>query len=211
MPHGVSAATMTDVTLLPLHCVDLAPDRLADYLHFFDHVAFSDNPRWASCYCYFPLHDPQVIRWHDRSGPDNRGAVQQAVADGSARGVLAYHGAQVVGWCSAGLWAQYPMLRDGPPPPDADRLGVVFCFVVAPGARCQGVATALLDAACASLRRQGLAAVMARPLADAQGDAANHLGPLALYQRSGFTVVGDGGEGHLLVRKALTGTDANPA
>jgi ribosomal protein S18 acetylase RimI-like enzyme len=194
---------MTDATEPPQHCADLAPERLADYLDFFDHRAFTDNPRWAGCYCYYPLHDPAVIRWHDRSGADNRGAVQAAVAAGQARGVLAYRGDQVVGWCSAGPWSQYPMLRDVPTPPDADRLGVVFCFVVAPDARGQGVATALLDAACASLQRQGLAAVMARPLADAQGDAANHLGPLALYRKAGFSVVGDGGDGHLLVRKAL--------
>lgn len=190
-----------------LRCEPLTPDRLADYLHFFDHVAFSDNPRWAGCYCYYPLHDPAVIRWHDRTGPDNRGAVQAAVAQGTAGGMLAYRGGVVVGWCSAGPWSQYPMLHDEPPP-DAASLGVVFCFVVAPGARGQGVATALLEAACHSLRQQGLAAVVARPPRDAQGAAANHLGPLAMYLKAGFQVVGETPEGELLVRKPLAAPGA---
>lgn len=190
-----------------LHCAPLTPDRLADYLHFFDHVAFSDNPRWAGCYCYYPLHDPAVIRWHDRAGPDNRGAVQVAVAAGRARGMLAYRGAAVVGWCSAGPWSQYPMLH-GEAPPDAASLGVVFCFVVAPGARGQGVATALLDAACQDLQGLGMAAVVARPPKDAQGDAANHLGPVAMYLKAGFQMVGETPEGELLLRKPLAALNA---
>lgn len=185
-----------------LRCVDLGPERLADYLHFFDHQAFTDNPRWAGCYCYFPLHDPQTVQWHSRSGAENRSAVQACVARGTARGVLAYQGEAVVGWCNAGPWSQFPMLHDETPP-DAASLGVVFCFVVAPGARGQGVATALLDAACHSLRRQGLAAVVARPLKDAQGAAANHLGPLAMFLKAGFSVEGETAEGEVLVRKPL--------
>ena len=117
------------------------------------------------------------MHWPSRSGAQNRSAVQANVAQGTARGLLAYRGDAVVGWCNAGPWSQYPMLHDTSRS-DAASLGVVFCFVVAPGARGQGVATALLDAACLSLQRQGLAAMMVRPLKDAQGAAANHPGPL---------------------------------
>ena len=33
----------------------LTPERLEDYLDFFDAPAFTDNPDWASCYCFFPF------------------------------------------------------------------------------------------------------------------------------------------------------------
>ena len=43
--------------------ISLTADREQDYLQFFDSRAFTDNPKWAGCYCYFPLHDPATIQW----------------------------------------------------------------------------------------------------------------------------------------------------
>jgi len=61
---------MTDIT-----CAPLTGDRLADYLAFFDTRAFTDNPRWAGCYCYFPVHDPRQVEWEKRTAPENRADV----------------------------------------------------------------------------------------------------------------------------------------
>jgi hypothetical protein len=83
-----------------LHCVELAPDRLGDYLAFFDKRAFTDNPRWSGCYCYFPLHDPEKTDWHKRAAAENRAAVCECVATGHAKGYLAYAEGEVVGWCN---------------------------------------------------------------------------------------------------------------
>ncbi|MES2957426.1 MAG: GNAT family N-acetyltransferase [Pseudomonadota bacterium] len=185
-----------------LHCTELTAERSADYLKFFDSRAFSDNPRWSGCYCYFPLHDPAKTDWHQRSAVENRSAISTCLATGQARGYLAYAEGEVVGWCNAGPWAQFPMLSEDPEP-DAATLGVVFCFVVAPEARGQGVAAALLEAACEGLRRQGMTAVQAKPLKAAEGAAANHLGPISLYLKAGFQVVRETDEGDVFVRKAL--------
>jgi GNAT superfamily N-acetyltransferase len=171
----------------------LTAERLADYLRFFEARAFVDNPRWAGCYCYFPLHDPGQTEWIRRSAADNRAAVSACVKAGTARGVLAYLDGEVVGWCNAGPWSQFPMLQETPEP-DADRLGVVFCFVVAPELRGRGVAAGLLTAACELLRAQGLQAVRAKPSRAADGPAANHRGPLALYLKAGFRIVREDGE-----------------
>lgn len=187
----------------PLVCVELTPERLPDYLDFFDHRAFSDNPRWASCYCYFPLHDPAQTDWQQRKGPENRAAVSACAGSGQARGVLAYRGGTVVGWCNAGPWSQFPMLAEFPEP-DAATLGVIFCFVVAPEARGHGVARALLDAACGSLRRSGMTVAQAKPLRSAEGAAANHLGPLSMYLNAGFAVQREMPDGDVFVRKSLT-------
>ncbi|HTN48651.1 MAG TPA: GNAT family N-acetyltransferase [Burkholderiaceae bacterium] len=180
----------------------LTPERRADYLEFFDTRAFTDNPRWAGCYCYFPLHDPAHVRWEARGTEENRTAVSACIADGSARGVLAYHSGKVVGWCNAGPWSQYPMLRDVDAP-DAESLGAIFCFIVAPEWRGQGVARGLLDAACRMLQTLGLRDVQARPLKSAKGSAANHLGPLAMYLAAGFSVLREEDDGTLIVRRSL--------
>jgi ribosomal protein S18 acetylase RimI-like enzyme len=88
---------------------------------------------------------------------------------------------------------------------DADVLGVIFCFIVAPAARGRGVAAALLSASCEGLRRQGLAIVQAKPVRDAKGTAANHLGPLSMYLKAGFHIVRETAEGDVYVRKSLGG------
>jgi ribosomal protein S18 acetylase RimI-like enzyme len=151
-----------------IHCVDLTPDRLPDYLAFFETRAFTDNPRWARCYCYFPLHDPTHTDWSQRTATENRRALCDSVASGSARGLLAYRDGKVVGWCSAGPWSQYPMLGDVDEP-DAASLGMIFCFVVAPAQRGQGIASAMLDAACDTFKSRGFAAAVAKPRKAAQG------------------------------------------
>jgi GNAT superfamily N-acetyltransferase len=184
-------------------CVALSPDRLADYLAFFETRAFTDNPRWSGCYCYFPIHDPRTIAWRTRTGSENRASITECIGSGRTAGFLAYRDGEVVGWCNAGPWSMYPMLRDEPPA-DAERLGVVFCFVVAPQARGQGVARRLLAAACDGLRAQGMVAVQAKPLKHARSAAENHLGPLSMYLDAGFEIVRETEDGDVFVRKSLS-------
>jgi GNAT superfamily N-acetyltransferase len=89
------------------------------------------------------------------------------------------------------------------PEPNADRIGVIFCFVVAPEVRGRGVAAGLLAAACDELRAQGHHIARAKPVKSATGPAANHLGPLALYLKAGFRVVREDGD-DVFVEKVLT-------
>ena len=188
--------------MLPLTIEPLTPGRLPDYLTFFDHRAFTDNPRWAGCYCYFPLHDRAQVEWQARSGSENRAAISACIAGGGTQGYLAYRSAEVVAWCHAGPWRLYPMLADEPLD-DPAATGVIFCFVVAPDQRGRGVASALLAAACDGLRTQGLRWVRAKPQRHAEGAAANHLGPLAMYLKAGFETLHDEAEGGVWVQKRL--------
>jgi len=180
----------------------LTADRSRDYLDFFDRKAFPDNPRWSGCYCFFPLHDPERISWMERTAAQNRNDVRARIAEGRAGGYLAYRDAEVIGWCSAGPWSLYPMLRDEPLE-DAERTAVVFCFVVAPEHRGEGVATVLLEAACEDLHRRGFRVLRARPLRNAEGAAANHLGPLAMYRKAGFRELREDPDGIVHVEKRL--------
>jgi ribosomal protein S18 acetylase RimI-like enzyme len=179
----------------------LSAANLTDYLAFFDTRAFPDNPRWASCYCFFPYHDPKTMDWPKRSAAENRLAITASVTQGQAQGYLAYAGDEVVGWCNAAPRPRFPMLDE--PEPDAEHIGSIMCFVVAPSHRGRGVATALLGAACDGLKAQGLRKVQAKPVKDAKGSAANHWGPLAMYLAAGFTIVREDDEGDVFVEKSL--------
>jgi GNAT superfamily N-acetyltransferase len=180
----------------------LTAARMPDYLRFFDTRAFTDNPRWASCYCFFPHHDPAVLRWPERSALENRQAMCERIGAGDAMGYLAFDRGDAIGWCNAGPRRLYPMLR-AEPREDAARVGAIFCFLVAPEYRRHGVATALLDAACAGLKAAGMRVAEARPQRGATGAAQNHLGPLPMFLAAGFAVVREDEDGTVHVERRL--------
>ena len=180
----------------------LSPERLADFLAFFDGDAFADNPEWSSCYCQCYYEDHRKIRWSDRTAPQNREAACQRIGQGAMQGFLAYHEGRVIGWCNA---APRPLLHvlDAEPIADAVHVGTILCFLVSPGARGQGVASALLGAACDGLRAQGLRHVEANPRPKANGPAENHHGPLGMYLAAGFSIHRTDDDGTVWVRRAL--------
>jgi ribosomal protein S18 acetylase RimI-like enzyme len=192
----------------------LAPDRLEDYLAFFDTDAFADFPWWSACYCRF---------WDDRTDVDGdssaqhrdryRALVTELVRNGQQQGLLAYSDGKVVGWCNAKARLGYTMPRriEKAPADDAARVGSIVCFIVAKDFRGRGLASAMLGAACEKFRGEGLAIVEAYPTTAAPSgpyadqipwSAHNHTGPLEMYRKAGFTVHHQL-ERFAVVRKAL--------
>ena len=182
----------------------LSADLLEDYLSFFDHDAFCDNPDWAACYCYFfhvTCHD---AAWEARTSEQNRAAISALITSGHAHGYLAYHDGKPVGWCHAAPRLEIPYLQVIPElhVEDADRVGSIVCFVIAAPFRRQGVASRLLEAACDGFRQQGLAFAEAYPRLDTHADDENYPGPLGLYEAVGFEPFRQL-EGVLIMRKPL--------
>jgi GNAT superfamily N-acetyltransferase len=166
----------------------LTPERLADYLLFFDQDAFADNPAWSGCYCYF-YHAPHAERdWDDRSRNENRAAVCRLIIESRLRGHLAYADGKVVGWCHATPRTMIPNLEDVTAllVPDTEEVGAIVCFLVARPYRGQGIARQLLDAACEEFRSKGLRFAEAYPRIRAAGDSANYHGPLHMFRSAGF-------------------------
>jgi len=190
------------MTLATVDIQPLTPQRLPDFLDFFERRAFTDNPKWLSCYCHFPHADHAHIVWKDRSAAQNRASTCERISNATMTGWLAYHQGQAIGWCNAGPRRFVAGLFDVPEPL-AERIGAITCFVIAPAFRGQGVATALLGAACDGLRARGFEWVEAYPRADAAGTAANHHGPLAMYTAAGFGIVKREEDGGLTVRRRL--------
>lgn len=183
----------------------LAPALVGDYLAFFDHDAFRDNPEWSACYCYFPHASREPEPPEGQEHARNRAAVAAMIERGAMHGYLAYDGGRPIAWCNTNLRASYTIL---PAAEDAERSGAIVCFVVAAPYRGKGVARRLLDVACAGLREQGIASVDAFPLKEADSAAANFHGPLSMYLAAGFARVGEHGP-NLVLRKALIDSAPN--
>jgi GNAT superfamily N-acetyltransferase len=182
----------------------LSPARAADLFAFFEGPAFADNRGWGGCYCHFCYFDHAAARWDPDRGEANKAASARLITRGVMKGHLAYADGQVVGWVNAAPSASFPPDNIGGPDPEQDHIGQVLCFVVAPAWRRRGVARGLLDAACAGLKAQGMTIVQANPRPDAEGDGANHHGPLGLYLGEDFTQHRrDEADGSVFVRRTL--------
>jgi GNAT superfamily N-acetyltransferase len=189
----VTSRVESDLTIRPV-----GPEIHDDVMHYFDLVAYADNPRWSKCYCMERLVDDYPARTREQ----NRAERSRLIKSARANGLVAYRLNRVVGWCHA---APKSELLDVPEPRDSD-VGAIVCFVVAPDARRQGIATALLEAACEQLRSRGMRVAEAYPLASGVEPSrwvfANYVGPLNMYLRAGFEIVARGDE-NCTVRKAL--------
>jgi GNAT superfamily N-acetyltransferase len=173
---------------MPLHIAPLTPARLPDWLAFFDHTAFADNPEWGTCYCrVFHIGGGGHEAW-DRacSAPgENRAAMSAKILAGEVDGLLAYRDGAVAGWTQFGPTSRFhPPL--GPLGPAEDGVASIVCFLVAPAHRRTGVSRALLRAAIERLTKLGFWAVDARPAVEPDGVADMFTGPLGLYASEGF-------------------------
>ncbi|HEY7293594.1 MAG TPA: GNAT family N-acetyltransferase [Dehalococcoidia bacterium] len=185
----------------------IGPTLLRDWLRFFDHEAFADNPIWASCYCAFNHLPITQEAWANRTAAENRDEMSERIACGAQRGYLAYVDGQPAGWLNAAPRSELPHLSRLPvfAIDDPARVGTAACFVIAPPYRKHGLARRLLDAACADFADQGLAFAEGFPAKDPQSDGQAYHGPPALYRAAGFDLVEERGP-YLHMRKALRPT-----
>ena len=176
----------------------LSVETLHDFLDYFDHTAFVDNPDWSGCYCQFYLINPADSNPEEATAAGNREAACTRVEAGEMEGYLAYRAGEVVGWVAAAPSKLFLGL------PDADeKLARILCFVIHPERRGEGIATAMLKHAIEDLAVRGFSVIEAAPYTQPRQQAANYRGHLAMYERAGFEVVRDMGDFGTLVRKYL--------
>jgi GNAT superfamily N-acetyltransferase len=170
----------------------LTPELIDDFLAFFDHVAFSDNPLHSRCYCQFYHTGCPKDEWERRTADENRRVTREMIVSGRMHGYLAYLGDRPVGWCHADAMASLTRLKEDCDEPEyaGMKVGVIVCFLVAPEHRRQGVATRLMSRACADFLDQGYDIVEAYPRKEGKSDAENYLGPLEMYLNDGFEITG---------------------
>ena len=184
---------------------DVTPDRVDDYLDFFDHRAFSDFPAWQSCYCMETHRDHTDEEWSARTGNDNRADMQAMIGAGRVTALLAYADGKPVGWCNYGETTRLSgvMMKLKLDAAEHEGVGSIACFVIAAPSRGHGVATKLLDAAVERLRARGLRAVEAYPRKkDESSDQAHYRGSPAMYEKAGFEPYRET-DRYLVMRKQL--------
>ncbi|MEY2434540.1 MAG: hypothetical protein QOC92_4265 [Acidimicrobiaceae bacterium] len=170
-------------------------ERIDDWLSFFDHDAFVDNPAWAACYCAEPHlvargTPPQEVE--DEPWQNRRRQMTDLLSSGEAHGYLAYVDGRPAGWVNASKRAACALYRLGPDaePADDDVISVV-CFVIAPPYRRHGVAAALLARVIDDAPSRGVSSIEAYPPTEPRAeDGGNFRGPPSLFLAHGFEAVG---------------------
>ena len=173
-----------------LRIVPVSPAQLADLDELFAH----GDPRTCQCTYLRLTHRDYASTGPAERRSEHRKAIRRAHRQGRAAGLIAYDEAGPVGWVSFSPREEYARLvvsRVLQPVDEADVTSVV-CFVIAPRARRQGVAAALLNAVIDYAASHGVALLEAYPVdhgAERASSAALWRGPRRLFEAAGFTVV----------------------
>jgi hypothetical protein len=64
---------------------ELTPELLNDFLNFFDHDAFADNPAWFGCYCMYHHFTGTDEEWNKRPASENRETMRTLIKRRSTR------------------------------------------------------------------------------------------------------------------------------
>ncbi len=173
----------------------VTPERVADFLAFFDRDAFPDNFAWAACYCSEPhVLDPKAPAATDTDGRTwqaNRSHMEGLLRGGASFGYLAYVDGRPAGWVNASKRSDYALFREGPGADvdDGDVVGV-SCFVIAPPYRGHGLSRRLLERVVADAAGRGVSWVEAYPFnQDQERWGPDFRGARKMYDAMGFEPV----------------------
>ena len=179
---------LSEIGVVAVHPV--SEDRVGDWLRFFDHEAFSDNPDWASCYCLEP-HVPATPEAPERPWRETRATIAERLRCGGTFGYLAYVDDRPAGWVNASFRSDYGLYRlVDPGGPESRSVIGVSCFVIAPPFRRHGIASALLDRVIADASARGASWIEGYPHnAPEASDAGHFRGARSMYDARGFEPV----------------------
>ena len=183
----------------------LTPERWPDV-----EALFGAKGACAGCWCMFWRLE-KGERFDDVKGAPARRRFKALVTSGQAQGLLAFSGHEPVGWLTFGPRRAFPKLDRAPSLAcaDADEVHSVPCFFIKSGARGQGVATALINAAVLALKKSGARIAEGYPVKAPKPGARipaafAYTGTISLFEKAGFTVVAGRPTGKQRVRRALT-------
>ena len=188
----------------------LTPDRLDDYLYFFENVAHTDNNEWDRCYCVnFCSDNNTEIADLLRDAHQRREYAIKYVNEGIIQGYLAYNEGQVIGWCNTNdradclhCFGWQIISGNSKTIEDSKKVKSIFCFTVAPAMRGKHVATALLKQVIQDACQDGYDFIESYPNKTESDMYYNFVGPLELYKKFGFEQYGET-ENRLVLRKNL--------
>ena len=188
----------------------LTPDLAEDYIHFFDITTHDDNVAEHKCYCACWCNDDYAGK--DFSTADNRRKYAlQYVKGNNIQGYLAYSDDKIVGWCNANTksdclkcvsWQRFMSYVPLEETNSGIKVKSIFCFVIAPEMKRQGIATRLLERVCKDAAQDGFDFVEAYPYKESSYQSSDYGGHFEMYKKAGFHVLLEAEQG-LVIRKQL--------
>ncbi len=168
----------------------VSPDLLDDFLYYFDNIAFSDNPDWATCYCHFYHFAGTNKQFFQRTGEENRKVSKELILSGQMNGFLAYSDNKPVGWCNVNSRENFAKIlyEDDSPDSQQKQIAGIVCFIIGHTHRRQGIARQLLKHTISSLKEKGYDIIESYPRKGDLSDAHSYRGPISLYNSEGFTI-----------------------
>lgn len=188
----------------------LTPELAEEYAHFFDITPHDRNIDEEKCYC---------VCWaaEDYTGKDFSSAQKrrelaiQYVKNNLIQGYLAFDGNRIVGWCNTNdkyaclKCVAWQMFMNHVPLDDVS-LGIkaksVYCFVISPEYKRQGIATLLLNRVCQDAIMEQYDYIEAYPYKGPEVQSSDFGGYAEMYFKAGFIVVKESEKG-LVMRKTL--------
>ncbi len=175
----------------------LTPELVDDYIHFFDTTPHADQKEDHKCYCVWWCNDDSEGKDFTSSLEKRRDYAIQYVRGNNIQGYLAYNDECVVGWCNTNTksdclkcycWRRFM----GSIPVDEGSQGIrvksIFCFAIAPEMKRKGISSLFLERVCQDAKQDGFDFVEAYPNKAFIDDAEDFMGPVGLFEKSGFTV-----------------------
>lgn len=169
---------------------DLRVRRLdADTWSAFAALVEANNGVWGGCWC-MGFH---VKLGKDRNPAQNRAEKEQRVRDGRTHNALVFDGDQCLGWCQYGPAEELPEVKSRrryEAGLDVVPNWRVTCFFTGKGHRGRGVADAALGGALSQIAQLGGGTVEGYPEETddrAVSGSFLHTGPMAVFERHGFT------------------------
>ncbi|MGC6174820.1 GNAT family N-acetyltransferase [Lacrimispora sp. 38-1] len=189
----------------------LTPALAEDYIHFFDITPHDDNVGDNKCYCSCWCNDDYAGK--DFSIAENRRKyAYQYVKGNNIQGYLAYSDDKIVGWCNANTksdclkcvsWQRFMSYVPLEESNSAIKVKSIFCFVIAPEMKRQGIATRLLERVCKDAAYDGFDFVEAYPYKESSYQSSDYGGHFEMYKKAGFHVLLEAEQG-IIMRKQLT-------
>jgi len=189
----------------------LTPDLVDDYVCFFDVTPHDKGIKEQKCYCVCWAAVDSANQDFS-SAAKRREAAIRYVESGAIQGYLAYLDGKVVAWCNANTrssclkcvsWRYFmdyvPLTKED----EKLRIKSIFCFVVAPQMKRQGIATMMVERVCLDAASENFDFVEAYPYLESGYQSSPFGGYSKMYERCGFQKVISSGKG-LVMRKKLS-------
>jgi GNAT superfamily N-acetyltransferase len=169
---------------------------------------FATSPDTDGCFCMWFIIP--VAQYHAGGRSANKKLFDElSKASDKPIGLLAYRGAEPVGWCAAGPRSRFaralrvPSFK-GREPDEDESVWLVPCFYIHKDARREGVSRALLEAAVAIASKYGAPAIEGFPFTrGAKLGRESMVGVEAIFESCGFTATRRPSATRVVMRKDL--------